>query len=389
MPLVAITTNARRSDGRNAGQEAARAALDKAGNRTPFLAMVFFSPDFPAQAVMNGVSNLLGNTPIWGFSTPYPFANGIPVPGSVSVALLFGDNLKAQTYWWPDFSRNRQENGQKLVNTIESSLTPHKAVLLASDGYTPDADSICQSIHQEGLIVIGAVGCGSINNPKSVQMAGTQANSGGSAVAALQGKLSITTAQSTGWLPVGRYFTVTAAEDGILMELDHQTPVDMFTSLFGQDEKSWSQPPLNELARLYPFSIETPSSAATTVLRSAVNVLPSGSFQLNGLVPLGQTAHLQIASRETCLQSARDAAQKALEPWENKKPALALVWIDMAYPLLLDSGDFPELTLIQEILGKDIPIIGGYTLGQISRPDPSLPPVFQNQMIQITCMGDG
>lgn len=388
MPLVAITANARRSDGRNAGQEATRAALDKAGSSSPFLAMVFFSPDFPVQGVMNGVSSLLGNTPLWGFSTPYPFANGTPVPGSVSVALLYGDGRKAQTSWWPDFSRNRQENVQKLVNTLESSLTPHRAVLIASDGYTPDADAICQAIRQENLIVAGAVGCGSQNSPKSIQVAGTQANSGGSAVTTLHGNITMTSAQSTGWLPVGRYFTITSSEDGILNELDHQTPVKLFTTLFGQDEKAWCQPPLNEMARLYPFAVETGDQPGPTWMRSALGVLPSGSFQLNGLAPAGKIAHLQIASRETCLQAARDVAQKVLDQWKNKKPALALVLIDMAYPLLLDSGEFPELALIRETLGKDIPVVGGYTLGQIHRPDPSQPPVFQNQMIQITCLGD-
>ena len=39
--------------------------------------------------------------------------------------------------------------------------------------------------------------------------------------------------------------------------------------------------------------------------------------------------------------------------------------VDIAWEMLLKSNPGAEIAAVQDILGKDVPIAGGYTLGQI------------------------
>jgi hypothetical protein len=113
-----------------------------------------------------------------------------------------------------------------------------------------------------------------------------------------------------------------------------------------------------------------------------------GSFRMNAPVRDGVDAYLLIGSRAACQAAAQKAAQQALMQLDDSKPAFALVLVDIAWQMLLKSNPGVEIAAIQEILGADVPIAGGYTLGQIVPSRARSAPQFLNQHIVVIVFGE-
>jgi len=90
-----------------------------------------------------------------------------------------------------------------------------------------------------------------------------------------------------------------------------------------------------------------------------------GSFRMNAPVRDGVDAYLLVGSRVSCENAAQQAAQQALQQLEGSKPVFVLILVDVAWEMLLKSHPGTEIAAAQDILGKDVPIAGGYTLGQV------------------------
>lgn len=108
---------------------------------------------------------------------------------------------------------------------------------------------------------------------------------------------------------------------------------------------------------------------------------------MNAAIRDGVDAYLLVGSRAACERAARNAAQQALMQLGNAKPVLALVFIDIAWQLLLKAAYGVEIAAVQEILGAKVPIAGGYTLGQLI-PEEASPPKFLNQHIVVVAFGE-
>jgi hypothetical protein len=196
----------------------------------------------------------------------------------------------------------------------------------------------------------------------SYQIAGPQNGTGALAAAFLRGDLRVGIGAAHGWNPVGSQFRVTRSRGFWLRTLDGRPASETYAQLFGYPAREWAFPPLSHLARLYPLGVE---QGDQLVIRAPIRVEADGSFRMNAPVRDGVDAYLLVGSRASCESAAQQAAQQALQQLGGAKPVFALVLVDIAWEMLLKSHPGAEISAIQEILGKDLPIAGGYTLGQI------------------------
>jgi hypothetical protein len=95
-----------------------------------------------------------------------------------------------------------------------------------------------------------------------------------------------------------------------------------------------------------------------------------------------------VGSRISCQRAAQQATQQAMRDLEGIKPAFALVLVDIAWQMLLKATPGAEIAAIQEIIGEDVPIAGGYTLGQIVPGQETASPRFLNQHIAVILFGE-
>jgi hypothetical protein len=381
MTLVASVGSAQALDGREAGLQAAHLALNRIGASTPGFAIVIASHQYQAREVLNGVTSLLGDVPVLGFSSPAGLTHEGQHPHSVVVALLSGD-FQADALWLPGYAQSGRETAAKIVQHV-AAREERQSLLLFADGFNGDAEQFC-GVLSPGLNVIGCLSSGDLHTGNTYQMAGNQTGAGGLAAAVLRGNLKIGIGYDHGWDQVGRQFRVTRSRGFWLRTLDGRPASETYATLFGYPARDWAFPPLNYLARLYPLGVE---QGDDLIVRAPIRVEADGSFRMNATIHDGIDAYLLVGSRVACERAAHDAAQQALLQLGNAKPVFALVLVDIAWQLLLKAQSGIEITAVQDILGTKIPIAGGYTLGQFV-PAEGATPKFLNQHIVVIAFGE-
>jgi hypothetical protein len=379
MTMIASIGVAQALDGREAGLQAAHQALNRLGAGAPSLAMVIASHQYQPREVLNGVASLLGDVPMIGFSSPATLTQNGHHPHSVVVALLSGD-FQANTLWLPGYAQSGRETAAQVMKHISEQAASH-SMLFFADGFNGDAEQFCTAI-TANLNMVGGLSSGDLNTGSTYQLAGSQTGYGALAAAFLRGNIKIGVGYDHGWDPVGSQFRVTRSRGFWLRTLNGRPASEIYAGLFGYPARDWAFPPLSYLARLYPLGIE--QSEGMTI-RAPIRVEADGSFRMNAVIRDGIDTYLLVGSRTACERAASNAAQQALRQLGDTKPVFALVLVDVAWQMLLKAQPGVEINALQEILGSNIPIAGGYTLGQIAPGEDASK--FLNQHILVLLFG--
>jgi hypothetical protein len=383
MALAVSVGQTQALNGREAGLQATHHALNRLGFGAPAFSIVIASPQYQARDVATGVASLLGDAPMIGFSSTAGLTSEGIHPNSVVVVLLAGD-LQAETHWMPGYAQSARETGLKLSKQA-ADQKDGRALLFFADGFNGDADQLCSAMSNDSFPLAGALASGDLHTGHSYQIAGPQTGTGALAAAFLRGDLKVGVGAAHGWHPVGSQFRVTRSRGFWLRTLDGRPASETYAQLFGYPAREWAFPPLSHLARLYPLGVE---QGDELVIRAPIRVEADGSFRMNAPVRDGADAYLLVGSQVSCEKAAQQAAQQALQQLEGAKPVLALILVDIAWEMLLKSHPGSEINAVQDILGKGVPIAGGYSLGQIIPGKISVTPQLLNQHIVVIAFGE-
>jgi hypothetical protein len=383
MAIIASVGHAEALDGREAGLQAAHHALNRLGVSAPALGIVISSHQYAPREVVSGVSSLLADAPLIGFSAPAGLTSEGQHQHSVVVALLSGD-FQADVHWLPGYAQSGRETAARLMQLV-ADRADASSLLFFADGFNGDAEQFCASIPAESLPLAGALSGGDLHTGNTYQLAGNQTGAGALSAAVLRGGIRVGIGYDHGWGPVGSQFRVTRSRGFWLRTLDGRPASETYAQLFGYPARDWAFPPLSHMARLYPLGVE---QGENLVVRAPIRVEADGSFRMNAAVRDGIDAYLLVGSSQACEKAASTAAQQALLSLGTAKPVFALVLVDIAWQMLLKATPGAEIAAIQDILGTEVPIAGGYTLGQIVPGKKDASPQFLNQHIVVMVFGE-
>jgi len=377
-------------DGQEAGLQAARQALNQLGPVPPRLGILMVSHDYRPRDVASGVLSLLGDTPLIGFSSTAGLSGKGRHDRAVILSVLGGD-FEARAEWFSGYAQSSRETARRLLQLWKEAGIGGPALIFA-DGFGGDAQQLCDSIQGEAPLCVGALSAGNLQTGGNYQMAGNQSGSGAMAAAFLGNGLRLGIGQAHGWDPVGSQFRISRSRGFWLRALNGRPASEVYAELFGHPAPDWSFPPLSYLARLYPLGLP---QGDELLIRAPVRVEADGSFRMNAPLREGADAYLLVGSRAACLRAAGRAAQDAVRALGDNKPAFALVLVDAAWQLLLESTPGADVAAVGDIMGPGVPVAGAYTLGQIvpsANPPPPggsvLPPRFLNQHIVVVAFGE-
>jgi hypothetical protein len=386
MTITVAVGSAQSPDGREAAVQATRKALDQLGNTSATFGMIFASAEFTIDTILAGVSSLTSSLPIWGFSTTQPFDSQGAIPRSVVVTLVAGSDLKGQASWWQDFSPNNLGDTQRLLPLLQTGMLLQRCLFVAGEGFNLDAIQFYSLLTRLRLPICGCLASASPLAGETFQIAGNQAGPHGLATLLVSGDFHMGVGTAHGWLPTGHHFKVTEMDKTVLRSLDGQFPAQVYSRLLGHTPEEWSLPPLADMIRLYPLGMVLEQNK-NLLIRSPLRVNPDGSFLMNAPLQEGSTVYMMVGTRPACLRAVGNAVKTALEGLETK-PVLALVFIDAAWQLLLETQGSPELDALRSALGSDVAIAGGYTFGQVIGNPPTSLPELLNQHILVYILAE-
>ncbi len=379
MPFSAVVAGAQSLDSRVSAMNAANLALDKLGRRTASLAVVIIPEGHNLSQALNGFSAVLGDTQLFGFSTPSALTEQGQNPYTITVALISGEEINTRAGWWSTLDTESRLLANRMVENLQITREEQGALLLAGSAYQTNVQDLCGDLTR--LTQINAAGClsgGAANRGSGYQIGGRQGGENGIAAAVLRGRIAMGAGAAHGWMPVGAYFNVTQADGPRIQKLNGRSPDELYAEWYGQTPQDWRQPPLNEIVRMYPLGMEQPGGALQ--VRAPLRMEADGSLLMNPSVPNGSIVHWMVGNGEGCLKAAEAASQQALKALEGARPVLGLVFADLSCQRLLDTRPGAILQVVRQATGSSFPVAGGYSLGQISRLPGS---VTSNAMIQL------
>ena len=385
MTLITAIGQATSLESHEAAARATHQALEHLGKKTVAFGLIAASDHFQFQQIMSAITPLLGDTPLLGFSTTAEFSLHGVARRSVVVALVSGNELHASADWWPGFDLDSDEAAQKMIRAMQLNQA-EGTLLVAADGLRGDARLLCTALPPGNYHLAGWLAAGDIRRGQTAQIGGKKAGSGGLAAALLSGDFAIGIGNSHAWQPVGAYFTITGVDGQRVTALDNLPANETYARMFGYPAENWTSSPLNELARLYPLGLEQ-DGQSQLLIRSPLQIEADGSLRMNTAIPAGSVGHLMVGGIERCLNSAADAARQAVVNIGEARPVLALVLADVSIGMLLEAQPGSELTAIQSVLGSQVPVIGGYTYGQIVHNEAGNPELL-NQYITVIVFGE-
>jgi hypothetical protein len=115
---------------------------------------------------------------------------------------------------------------------------------------------------------------------------------------------------------------------------------------------------------MYPlgFYLEGPKQY---LLRNIIDILDDGSIVCHEGIPLGAEVHLMISNKESCRNSAIEAAGMVKASLGDKQAKLIIIFESLARHKILGRSAFNEVQDIKNILGNTTPIIGMCSYGEI------------------------
>ena len=386
MTISAAVGLSRALEAHQAGQQAAHQALERLSRGKVAFGWVIASHFFPLQQVLAGINEVTGDMPFLGFSTSAELTNQGQSSRSVAVGLLAGDDLQVQANWWPDFAQDSRLSVQNMIKALKPGEGGGNILLAATDGLNGDAAYLCAALSAiDGLHVAGCLAGGDLNRGKSFQLGGRAVGSGGLAAALLGGEIVMGAGADHGWQPVGAVARLTRVQSLWVRTIDERHAGDLYERLFGYEARDWTRSPLNDLVRQYPLGVKEDGNV---IVRSPLRIDVDGSLRMHTVLPEGQTVDLLVGSPDYSLQAARRAAKQALEALGPTTPRLAVLLVDAAWQTLFEMQPGAEVRAVQEVLGEEVPIIGGYTFGQIIRPDVNAAPLLLNQHLEVILFGE-
>lgn len=387
MAIFAAVGEAHVLDPREAGLQAAHQALNRLGSAAPVFGIVIVPHRYDPQLVLNGITSILTNLPLLGLSS---FA-GISGKGTrfhtVIVALLAGEDLRAETHWFPAYSQASGDMAARIMQLLGYEQKPVDSILAFADGLNGSAEDFCNNIPAH-IPMLGALASGDLQSANGFQLANLQSGRGAMGAAFLRGNIRVGVGYGHGWMPVGSHFRVTRSRGFWLRTLDGRPASETYSQMFGKPPREWAFPPLNYLTRIYPLGFEQEGSHHL-VVRSPLRVEADGSFRMNASLRDGSDAYLMIGSPADCQKAALEAAQQSLRALGKAQPAFVLVLVDVAWHMLMQARVNDQIQAIQSVIGEHVPIAGAYTLGQIVPAGAQEEhPQFLNQHIVVAAFGE-
>ncbi|MBF0585730.1 FIST C-terminal domain-containing protein [Prosthecochloris sp. N3] len=368
-----------RQDSREAGREAASRAIDRLGGTAGAL-VVFGAACYDHERLLEGVSLVVPDVPMAGGSTAGEICGGNVHAESVVVIAFARNGLHAAAVLGRQVSGNPGAAASDMAAAMMAAGCSGKSSLLVfPDGMNGDSpsmlDALMERLGRDVEIVGGCPGDDERFSQTFQYCNGRVYQDAVSALVICHDRSDRTgIGVGSGFESIGNSFICTSSLGNIVREFDHVPALELYREFLGP-ELSMRMP---GIFMEYPFGLidEHASSEHDPCfqLRSGVAALEhDGSIIMTASIPEGSELTLTAGSRGDVIRGARMAAEQARRTLGGAEPELVIMFSCVGRKMVLGRRVREEVDAVRECLGRDVPVAGFYTYGEIGPVDKSDP----------------
>ncbi len=292
------------------------------------------------------------------------FNQGIAVLAINSSEIQFGIS-RTQPDQKGDLRGAGFEWGRRMHAEFKSRL--HNACLMFCDYSLHNHSAFirgAQEVLGIGLPLMGGVSSDNYKYNKAAQMYQKELLNN-SVVGLLIGGGNVAVGFKHGFKPLGKPRTITTAENNIIHSIDGQPAINIYKEFLGPQAEMLNNKGFIPQNIPYPLGIYW-EEKKQYLIKNAVDILADGSIVCQGEIPQGAEVHLMIGNKDTCRNSAIDAAKQVKDALGGRQAKLIIIIESAARHKILRNNSFIEIQAIKEILGYTTPMIGMYSFGEIT-----------------------
>ncbi|MEK9130077.1 MAG: FIST N-terminal domain-containing protein [Patescibacteria group bacterium] len=353
-------------DAQKAGQEACQQAIDQISAK-PNLIMVFSSVALNQEQMLQGINDVAQGAMIIGCSDSGEIITQGSVRGHVVAMAIASDQIKFTVGLGKNVHLDSHRAGQEAAEEVIKKA-PEKISLFISllEGLTGNGAAIVRGFKAalgEHFPIIGGSAGDDFAFKKTFVYYQNQVLNDTVIGIGLSGNFSWGVGVKHGWEPIGLPMRVTKSEGAIIKELDNKPALSIYQDYFGKRAEELIKEPIAKMAYTYPLGMTVKDSSELLIV-DVVIANEKGEITCAAEVLEGSEVRLMLGDPEKAIQAAKEAAENALSQLNGVAPKAIFVFDCMARHKLLGGQINEEIQAIQNVLGKEIPLIGFYTYGE-------------------------
>jgi len=237
-----VTGLAKGNNGYDAGKEAAQKALQKLGDNTVHLSVVFSSSKYNYQDVLKGIREITSNAPLIGCSSAEEFTEEGVAKESVVCALISSDTHKFFTGMGGNLSEDIITCLKEATKNFPLSVEdyPYLSYILCADGLSGKGEEIALamlSVLGTNMKFAGGSAADNLKMLETMTFTDDKVLSDAVSLACVASKKPLVIAVQHGHLPISPPLTITKSEGNVVYEIDGKPAFEVWKEYAGEDAK--------------------------------------------------------------------------------------------------------------------------------------------------------
>ena len=383
-----------------AGAEACKWALSQTGNKADLI-IVFSTVAYDQKKMLEGVRSVSKNIPLVGCSDSGEITGEGPVSKHVAVMAINSDTidftigLGTGTGTGTGTDKDSYKAGVMAAKEVKKKAKRGISLFtMLLDGLAENGAAAVRGVQEvfgKNFPIMGGSAGDDFLFKKTYEYYDNQVLTNSLVGIGLSGKFSFGVGVRHGWESIGLPMKVTKAKGGKLIEVNNRPALSIYEDYFGKKADELIKEPIARMAYTYPLGMSVEGSPEL-LIRDVVIANEKGEITCAAEIPQGSEIRLMLGDHGKAIQAAKDAAEGALSQLKGAKPKVIIVFDCMARNKLLGARIGEEIMAIQEVLGKDVPLIGFYTYGEQAPLGGVLGPecfsVFHNETMALMVLGE-
>lgn len=374
-------------DSHAAGREAAAAAAACLEGQGPSLVLVFATTGHDQEALMAGVTEVLGTANISGCSAEgvISAAGSEELSHAVAVLAIASDDIVFRTYSATGFGDASRDAGAHLAAQLRDHVSEDGLLLLFPDGIRGNCRELIAGL-EGGLEQVPKIAGGTagdmLNFEQTFQYHDGAVHSDSVSAVSIEGAFEAEIVVSHGCDLIGQELTVTRAEDCHVYEIDHRRAWDVFKAYLSDDGDSLEA--MHVAHMILAEHVDGDDANPAAVIEHFAPRVPvaldkeAGSLYFAAGLLTGTTVQLGLRNPDKVIEHAEVVTRSLVERRAGATPLLVLQLDCAGRGRLLFENRATESMVdpVRRVIGEDVPWVGLHTYGEIAPVGPRT--VFQN-----------